>query len=95
MVKAVEKMSHAPADCFQVANRGFIREGYQADLVLVDPKNPWTVSKDNILYQCGWSPFEGQTFQNKVEKTFVNGHLVYDNGNFDESVLGQRLTFER
>ncbi len=95
LVKAVEKLSHAPADCFQIANRGYIREGYQADLVLVNPNKPWQVSKENILYKCGWSPFEGQTFQHMVEMTLVNGHAVYNNGKFDESVLGQRLSFAR
>ena len=93
--KIVEKMSHAPAICFQIENRGFIREGYAADLVLVDMKKAWKVSKENILYKCGWSPFEGTTFQSSVTHTWVNGHLAYANGLFDESQKGQRLIFNR
>ncbi|MFZ4704577.1 MAG: dihydroorotase [Bacteroidales bacterium] len=91
----VEKMCHAPAISFGVVRRGFIREGFQADLVLVDPKSPETVDTSNILYKCGWSPFEGHTFQSKISHTFVNGNLVYHNGRFDESVKGQRLLFAR
>ncbi len=93
--KVVEKMSHSPAICFQVAERGFIREGYWADLVLVDLNKSWKVQKDNILYKCGWSPFEGVTFNSSVVKTFVNGNLVYNLGEFDESKKGQRLIFDR
>lgn len=93
--KIVEKTSHSVADLFQVEKRGYIREGYHADLVLVDLNNPWQVNKSNILYHCGWSPFEGNTFQSKVIKTFVNGHLAYDNGKFDESQKGMRLRFDR
>ncbi|MCB0756457.1 MAG: dihydroorotase, partial [Flavobacteriales bacterium] len=93
--RMVEKMCHAPAICFQLENRGFIREGYAADLVLVDPNNPWTVSKENILYKCGWSIFEGAEFNAKITHTFVNGHLAYQNGQLNDSVLGQRLTFDR
>ena len=93
--KIVEKMCHSPAICFQVENRGFLREGYAADLVLFELDNPWTVKKDNILYKCGWSPFEGNTFKSRVSHTWVNGHLVYQNGKFDESQKGQRLTFSR
>lgn len=93
--KIVEKMSHAVADCFHIENRGFIREGYFADFVVVDLNNPWTVEKSNILYKCGWSPFEGTTFKSKVLKTFVNGTLVYDNGLFDENYRGKRLSFNR
>ncbi|MFM1875979.1 MAG: hypothetical protein RL266_1716 [Bacteroidota bacterium] len=91
----VEKMCHAPAVCFQLAERGFIREGFFADLVLIDPKAPWTVSKENILYKCGWSIFEGTTFSSSVKHTFVNGHLAYSNGKLNDSVLGQRLHFNR
>ena len=91
----VEKMCHAPATCFQVKERGFIREGYYADLVVVDLDKPWVVAKDNILYHCGWSPFEGETFKSSVVKTFVNGNLVYDDGVFDESHRGMRLEFDR
>jgi dihydroorotase len=90
-----EKMCHAVAKCFQIENRGYIREGYFADLVLVDLNNPTTVSKENILYKCGWSPLEGFQFPATVTNTFVNGHLVYENGRFDESLKGSRLTFSR
>jgi dihydroorotase len=93
--KIAEKMAHAVADCFQIEKRGYIREGYFADLVLVDLKSAWTVDKSNILYKCGWSPFDGFTFQSKVTQTFVNGNLIYDNGVFDERKMGQRLLFER
>ena len=93
--KLVDKMCHAPAICFQVKDRGFIREGYQADLVLIDRKTPWTVSKNNILYKCGWSPFEGVEFNSKITHTFVNGNLVYENGKFHEHHKGKRLNFNR
>jgi len=89
--KIVEKMCHNPAILYRMEKRGFIREGYAADLALVDLASSWTVAKDNILYKCGWSPLEGTTFQTKVTHTFVNGNLVYANGVFDESVKGQRL----
>ncbi|MCH8330730.1 MAG: dihydroorotase [Bacteroidetes bacterium] len=91
----VEKMCHNPAICFQVENRGYIREGYHADLVLLNLDEPWTVESSNILYKCGWSPFEGEAFSSRVLQTFVNGHLAYDHGSFDESQMGQRLTFSR
>jgi dihydroorotase len=91
--RVVEKMSHAVADLFRIEKRGYIREGYWADLVLVNLNSPWTVSKENLLYKCGWSPFDGVTFRAKIEKTFVNGNLVYDNGMIDETVKGQRLVF--
>lgn len=93
--KIAEKMSHAVADCFQIKKRGYIREGYHADLVLVDLNAPWTVEKSNVLYKCGWSPFEGTRFQSKVLYTIVNGNVVYAEGVFDETARGQRLTFER
>ena len=93
--KIVEKTSHTVADLFQIEKRGYIREGYFADLVLVDLNKTWEVNKSNILYHCGWSPFEGNKFQSKIIKTFVNGHLAYDNGQFDESKKGMRLAFER
>ncbi len=93
--KVVEKMSHAPATCFQVAERGFIREGYFADLVLVDLNKPNQVNKDNILYKCGWSPLEGFEFSAAIEKTFVNGYPVYENGKVDTSYRGMRLKFNR
>jgi dihydroorotase len=91
----VEKMCHNPARLFQVNQRGFIREGYFADLALIDPQNEWTVAKDNILYKCGWSPFEGQKFQSKVTHTFVNGQLVYENGTINEINAGVPLEFNR
>jgi dihydroorotase len=93
--KAVEKMSHAVAKCFQIKERGFIREGYFADLVLVNLDKKYTVLQKNILYKCGWSPFEEFTFPATIEKTFVNGNLVYDSGTFDESIKGMRLAFEK
>ena len=91
--KVVEKMCHAPAELFRIEKRGFIRQGYYADIVLVDPNRPWIVNTDNILYKCGWSPFEGTKFDASVLQTWVNGKLVYDYGQFDESVRGQRLLF--
>lgn len=91
----VEKMCHAPADLFQVKGRGFIREGYFADLVLINPDRPYAVGKDNILYKCGWSPFEGEIFRHSIEKTFVNGNLVFDNGHIVESAQGKALIFDR
>lgn len=89
----VERMCHAPAVLFGVEDRGFIREGAFADLVVVDPEAPWTVGQENILYKCGWSPLSGRTFRSRVTHTLVNGRVVYENGQFDESVKGQRLTF--
>jgi len=89
----VEKMSHAPAVLYHIKDRGFIRKGYFADLVLVDPKAPWTVSKENLYYKCGWSPFEGTTFQSEITHTIVNGNIVYKNGNFMEKHKGKRLEF--
>jgi dihydroorotase len=93
--KIVDKMCHAPAKCFKVEKRGFVREGYFADLVIVDVNARTKVGKDNILYKCGWSPFEGHTFKSKITHTFVNGNLVYNNGEFDETEKGRRLLFER
>ena len=91
--QVVEKMCHAPAKLFNVKDRGFIRTGYYADLVLLDINEMYTVTKDNILYKCGWSPFEGRTFKTTVKKTFVNGKLVYDNGVISESKFGFALEF--
>jgi len=91
--KMVEKMSHAVADCFNIEKRGYIKQGYYADLVVVDMDNPWEVNKGNILYKCGWSPFEGTTFRSKVLKTFINGTLVFNDGEFNEDYRGQRLMF--
>ena len=93
--KMVEKMSHAVADCFEIEKRGYIREGYHADLVIVNLNQPHTATKDNLLYKCGWSPLENFTFPASVEKTFVNGHLVYNNGSFNETKMGSRLRFDR
>ncbi len=91
----VEKMCHNPAICFKIEKRGFIKEGYFADLVLVDLKKPWIVNKNNILYKCGWSPFEGETFNSTITHTFVNGHIAFKNGVFNESKKGMRLLFNR
>lgn len=91
--KVVEKMSHLPAELFHVEKRGFIRPGYYADLVLVDPEKTWTVNKSNILYKCGWSPFEGQTFHQAVKQTFVNGVCVFDNGQINDAIRGKELRF--
>jgi dihydroorotase len=93
--KIVQKMSHAPAELFQIKERGFIREGYFADLLLADLDANLTVSKENILYKCGWSPLDGSTLKGAVTHTFVNGRLVYEKGKFDESVNGMRLQFDR
>lgn len=94
--KIVEKMCHAPAECFDVAERGYLREGYFADIVLFDNNRKYTVDeKQNIYYKCGWSPLNGQTFGATVLKTFVNGHLAYNEGAFNESIKGERLTFDR
>jgi dihydroorotase len=93
--KIVQKMSHNPAIIFQIKDRGFIREGYFADLVLVDLNNPWKVEAANILAKCGWSPFQDHTFRSQIKRTFVSGHLAYENGNFDESKKGDRLLFNR
>jgi dihydroorotase len=93
--KIAQKMAHNVAILFQIENRGFIQEGYFADLVLVDLNSPWTVSKENILAKCGWSPFEGHTFQSKITHTIVSGHLVFENGSFHEEKKGDRITFKR
>lgn len=93
--KLVEKTAHNPAIIFQIENRGFIKKGYHADIVIIDPENNWTVDRTNVLSKCGWSPFEGQEFTNAVSKTFVNGNLVYDNGQVSNQVKGQRLLFKR
>ena len=91
--KIVEKMCHNPAILYSMTNRGFIREGYYADLTLVDLNCQWTVTKDNLLYKCGWSPLEGTTFQSAIKQTFVNGNLVYDNGVFFEQIKGKEIEF--
>lgn len=93
--RMVEKMCHAPAELFRILDRGYVREGYWADLVVVDPNRPQTVSSDNILYKCGWSPFEGRTFSHSIAHTFVSGHHAFGNGKFNEAQMGQRLLFDR
>ena len=93
--KVVEKMSHAVATCFNIHERGYIREGYHADAVIVDLKAKTHVSKNNILYKCGWSPLEGMTFPAAISHTFINGNLVYEKGTWNESYKGERLKFER
>ena len=95
MEKIVEKMCHNPAKIFKIENRGFIKEGYFADLVLVNPHMPWSVKKENIIAKCGWSPFEGVSFKSRVTHTFVNGKLVYANGKVKDIIAGERLTFDR
>ncbi len=91
----VQKMCHNPATLFRIKDRGFVREGFYADLVLVDPFRPWAVNKDNILYKCGWSPFEGVTFRSRITHTLVNGTLVYENGKIHEQRAARRLEFDR
>ncbi|MEM6398260.1 MAG: dihydroorotase [Bacteroidota bacterium] len=93
--KIVEKMCHAVAVCYQVDRRGYLDEGYWADIAIYDPNERWTVSKDNIHYKVGWSPLEGETFQGRVRQTIVSGHLAYDRGQFFEDKKGERLTFNR
>ena len=91
--KVVEKMSHHPAELFGIKKRGYIRPGYYADLVLIDPSDKWTVSKENILYKCGWAPFEGYTYQHRVWKTFVNGKLAYNEGSVNDEVRGMEVEY--
>jgi dihydroorotase len=93
--KAIEKMCHNPAKIFKINKRGFIREGYYADLVLINTQKSNTVTKENILYKCGWSPFEGTEFSSTITHTFVNGNLMYNNGAFNEEIKGERLLFNR
>ncbi|WP_452222332.1 dihydroorotase [Lacinutrix salivirga] len=93
--KIVEKLCHNPAILFEIEKRGYVKEGYYADLVLVDLNNPWTVKKDNILYKCGWSPFEGTTFKSRITHTFVNGGLAYKNFKFYDTKYAKQLTFNR
>ncbi|MEZ5023815.1 MAG: dihydroorotase [Chitinophagales bacterium] len=92
--KIIEKMCHAPAQCFNVKERGYLREGYWADMVVIDIDQQWQVSKDNILYKCGWSPLEGKTLKGMVDQTFVSGYLAYDKGQFSDFKSGERLLFE-
>ncbi len=93
--KIVEKMCHAPADIYKIEKRGYIRKGYYADLVIADLNCPWSVGEENILYKCGWSPFEGTRFLSKITHTFVNGNLVFDNGEINNNIRGERLMFMR
>jgi len=93
--KIVEKMAHNPAKIFKIEKRGFIREGYYADLVIVNPGLPWSVKKENILYKCGWSPMEGTNFKSRISHTFVNGQMVYSNWKVKDIKVGERLTYER
>jgi len=93
--KIVDKICHKPAECFEIKERGYLREGYFADLALFNPTLAWTVNKENILYKCGWSPLENYGFNGKVLKTFVNGNLVYNEGAFNEEFMGERLAFNR
>lgn len=93
--RIVEKMCHAPAVCFEIADRGYIKEGYWADLVLVDLEKEWEVTAEGLHYKCGWSPFEGHTFKGKIESTIVSGHLAYNEEIFDETKKGERLSFNR
>jgi dihydroorotase len=91
----VQKTSHNVAELYRMKDRGYLREGYYADLVLVNTNAPWEVSTANILSKCGWSPFTGQSFRSSIEKTFVNGNLVYDSGKINQTTTGKRLTFEK
>lgn len=93
--KIVEKMCHNPAILFEIEKRGFVKEGYKADLVLVDLNKEYTVSKENVLYKCGWSPLENETFHSEITHTFINGNLAYENGRFSDEKFGERLLFER
>ena len=95
LTKAVEKMCHAPAEIFHIENRGYLREDYFADLVVIDPNKATSVNKSNILYKCGWSPFEGYSFKHSIDTTFVNGNIVYTDGKIVEAGNGMRLTFNR
>ena len=91
--RIVEKMCHAPAVCFRIKDRGFLREGYWADLVIFDPETQWQVNKEQLAYKCGWSPFEGKQFKGKVETTIVSGHIAYHRGVLDDSEKGKRVMF--
>jgi dihydroorotase len=95
MEKIAEKTSHSVAECFQLKERGYLREGYFADLVIIDSNKPVRVNQENVLYKCGWSPLETVMFPCSVTHTFVNGNLVYENGKWDESRRGERLKFDR
>ena len=92
--KVVEKMAHMPAELFRIDRRGYIRPGYYADLVLIDPQQTWIVTKDNLLYKCGWSPIEGEVLHHAVWKTFVNGQLAYDNGFVNNEIHGMEVKYK-
>ena len=94
MERVVEKMCHAPAECFRLSKRGYLDEGYWADMVILNPEQDWSVNKENIHYKCNWSPLEGHTFKGQVHTTIVNGNIVYDQGQFFEDNKGQRLLFD-
>ena len=93
--KIVQKMCHNPAILFDIGKRGFIQEGFYADLVIFDIKNPWKVSKDNLMYKCNWSPFENKTFKSRILHTLVNGNLVFSKGKIIESAMGMKINFDR
>jgi dihydroorotase len=93
--KIIHKMCHAPAEIFRVHNRGYLKPGYFADMVILDMNSNWIVDRSNVNYKCAWSPMEGVNFHSKVEKTIVNGRIAYDNGNWDDTLRGERLTFDR
>lgn len=93
--QVVQKMCHAPAQLYNICGRGFIREGYRADLVIVRPQSPWTLGKEQIFSKCGWSPLEGRTFDWRVERTLVNGRTVYDGHAVDDTYRGEALCFNR
>jgi dihydroorotase len=95
MEQLVQKTSHNVAELYRMKDRGYLREGYYADLVLINTNAPWEVGTDNILSKCGWSPFTGQTFRSSIEKTFVNGNIVYDSGKTNHTTTGKRLIFEK
>jgi dihydroorotase len=95
MEKVVEKMSHAPADCFMIQDRGYLDEGMYADMVLIDPEYKWKVVKENVYYKCGWSPLEGKEFTGRVLQTYVNGIKVFENEGYFLHGQGQRIVFER
>jgi dihydroorotase len=95
METIVEKTSHALAECFQINKRGYLREGYFADIAIINPDADYLVEKSNILYKCGWSPFEGQKFKYSVDSTFVSGHLAWHAGKLNKKEMGKRITFNR
>ena len=94
MNQIVDKMCHAPADCFRVEDRGYLDEGKYADIVIINPNRTWVVNKANILYKCGWSPLEGTNFKGKVTTTIINGNIVFNDGEFKHQGVGKRLYFE-